>query len=65
MTDDPITAATLKCKSACTQDCKLFHARQVIDAKMARGDFDMMISNIDATMREALALAFVRNLEKP
>lgn len=63
MIDDPITAATLKCKSAKSDACKRYWARQAVDFRIARGDFDML-ANIDSTMREALALAMLRELSK-
>ena len=60
--DDPITSMTLKCKAARTDACRVFWARQVIDARRDMGQFDL-VQGYDHVMREALVLAMIRQQE--
>lgn len=64
MTDDPITAATLKCKSAKGDTCRLYWARQVIALREHKGEF-YLVQGFDDVMRETLARVLIQQLEKP
>lgn len=59
--DDPIAAALLSLKAACTEDCRMYHAREVVRLKEQRGDYMAVIQGpLSADMRELMALALCK-----
>jgi hypothetical protein len=60
-----VTDAIPKLKAARTEQCRLYHARVIVAEREAAGVYAAVIQGeIGADMREALALALVRDAFK-
>jgi hypothetical protein len=61
--DDPVPALEAQLRAACTEDCRLYHARKLIRARYERGDYSDVIVAMPDWLAEALAEQQVRVCE--
>jgi hypothetical protein len=60
-----VTDALTKLKAARTEQCRLYHARAIVAEREAAGVYAAVVQGeLGADMREALALALVRDAFK-
>lgn len=61
-TSEAVESIELALRAACTDSCRLFHARRLVAAKQKRGDYAAILLAMSPEVAEALARLEVEKL---